>query len=185
MARRTKLTPDLQAELCKYIELGLTNRDAARLVGIEERSFYRWLRRGTESPGGKFGQFCHAIDEALARGKADRLQIIRDSAFGAVERNGVRYAAVKRVDHVREEGTLDDQGNFRSTGKAIRESKTDYIPCDSADAKWWLERRFPEEFGRSVQSVEGKVEHEHKGEVVVVYKLPDNGRYQPDATGKG
>lgn len=180
--RRSKLTQELQESFCKYIELGLTNRDASRLCGIEERSFYRWLRRGEAAPGGKYGQFCQAIEAALARGKADRLQIIKDSAFGAVERNGVRYAAIKRVDHVREEGTLDANGNFQSTGKAIRESKTDYIPCDSADAKWWLERRFPDEFGRTVQSVDGKVEHDHQvSGAVTIYRIPDNGRFSPDA----
>jgi len=42
VGRRSKYTPELEAEICKYISEGLSAVDACGLSGIGERTFFRW-----------------------------------------------------------------------------------------------------------------------------------------------
>ena len=64
--RKSDLTPQMQEEICGYIEGGATNRDAALLAGISESTFYKWLDRGKEEAKGKHFQFIEAIKAARA-----------------------------------------------------------------------------------------------------------------------
>lgn len=44
MSMKAKYSPKLVDEIVKYMEEGLTNKDAIQLVGISEESFYKWQR---------------------------------------------------------------------------------------------------------------------------------------------
>ena len=43
---KTKLTPELQDEICKHIRDGNYAEVACALVGVGESTFYDWMRRG-------------------------------------------------------------------------------------------------------------------------------------------
>lgn len=53
--------------------------------------------------------------------------IVQPEKVAPPSREDLGYAAIKRSEYVREEGTLDANGNFQSLGKATREKKTDYV----------------------------------------------------------
>ena len=46
MGRRTTLTPEVQDDLVKIIQIGNYYATACRYVGVPESTFYRWLERG-------------------------------------------------------------------------------------------------------------------------------------------
>ena len=136
MGRRTKLTVQIRDTICAFIELGHTNKDAALLSGIEERTLYYWLERGRTAKRGIYFQFIQSIDLALARFKDKHLQAINKSVF---------ESPTKRVNHIKE--TLDAKGN--SLGK-LTEEREELLPPSIEGSKFLLERRFPKEFGRQV-----------------------------------
>lgn len=68
MGRISKLTDELQAALCTYIEAGNTYKGAYMACGICERTFFGWMEKGRESKNGKYQQFFQAVKKA--EGKA-------------------------------------------------------------------------------------------------------------------
>ncbi|RKI14262.1 hypothetical protein D7Y15_15360 [Corallococcus sp. AB030] len=67
MAPPTKLTPELQAEICGHLERGLFRRAVAGLVGINEQTLSRWFHRGAGEERGRFHEFFLAVSAAEAR----------------------------------------------------------------------------------------------------------------------
>lgn len=79
MARPIKLTKKLIKEVCTYIENGLSNVDACRMVNINESTFYEYIKRGND-PKEKnciFSEFNKSIKKALIKFKLYHLQKIR------------------------------------------------------------------------------------------------------------
>lgn len=77
MARPTKLTPELQSDICAHLERGLFRRAAAGLVGVEEHTLSRWYHRGAGESRGLYRAFFLAVNEAEAKfmaGATDMLQ---------------------------------------------------------------------------------------------------------------
>lgn len=67
--RPTKLTPELQAELCRRIKLTkIALADAARIVGLDPQTVSNWLNRGKKEKRGKFREFFVAVSAARAEG---------------------------------------------------------------------------------------------------------------------
>jgi hypothetical protein len=67
--RATKLTPEIQAEICRYLRAGNYVETAAVLAGIHKDTFYDWVKRGRR------GQEPHAafvleVDRAMAHAEA-------------------------------------------------------------------------------------------------------------------
>jgi len=75
MARKTKLSPEIQEQICKHISIGVPFKYAALACGISERTLYNWLERGEKEKKGKYFQFLQAVKEAEAR------SIVRDIAI--------------------------------------------------------------------------------------------------------
>jgi len=75
MARKTKLSPEIQEQICKHISIGVPFKYAALACGISERTLYNWLERGEKEKRGKYFQFLQAVKEAEAR------SIVRDIAI--------------------------------------------------------------------------------------------------------
>lgn len=46
MGRATKLTPEVQDKVCQAVASGMHLHRAAKLAGIGERTFYRWMEKG-------------------------------------------------------------------------------------------------------------------------------------------
>jgi len=90
--RPTKLTPELQKELCKLISLGNYIETAAAFCGINKTTVYDWMKRGArakekiekgqEVPESElpFIDFSNAIQKALATSEIRDVQIISKAA---------------------------------------------------------------------------------------------------------
>ena len=133
--RKSKLTSELQDELCGYIEDGLTNKDAIRLAGTSETRFYAWIDQGEKAKTGKYREFRERVIDARSKFKARHLETITVAS---------RKGGKQIVRHVKR--ILDEAGNvLQILAEDIKETETG--PNVQA-AMWLLERCFPEEFSR-------------------------------------
>jgi len=80
MGRHSKLTPELQAEICKYISEGNTYDRACRLAGISDSIFYKWKARGEKEGAGIYLQFLQAQKRSLEQFKQTNIDIIQAAA---------------------------------------------------------------------------------------------------------
>lgn len=87
MARPTKLTDELQSELCKLIQTGSYAEIAAAYVGIGESTFYDWMQRGdgthpTRRSSRRFVEFAESVKRAEAAREVRNITIIAKAAQG-------------------------------------------------------------------------------------------------------
>lgn len=78
MARKGKLTPELQEKICKLIEDGNYDVVACQMVGITDSTFYEWLSKGEKFTSGRYVEFRDAIKEARAKCEANCLKHIKE-----------------------------------------------------------------------------------------------------------
>lgn len=76
--RPTGLTPAVQERILAALRVGNTQRCAAELAGIGERTFYEWMARGQtgENP---YAQLVQAIKEAEAESERYLVEQIRNA----------------------------------------------------------------------------------------------------------
>ncbi|MFZ5573492.1 MAG: hypothetical protein ACOZF0_24075 [Thermodesulfobacteriota bacterium] len=115
------------------IEDGLTYKQAAQIVGVDETTFQRWKRKGKEAISGKYHQFYQAIKTANVKARYILLERIRQAGEGK--------QIIETTSEVLDAG-----------GKVIRRIvvRKEHPPAWQALA-WILERRFPDEFGRKAK----------------------------------
>ena len=68
MARRTKLTPEVQTLIADYVRGGAFDYVAAEAVGITARTFHNWMRWG-EKGNPRYVPFFRAITKAHAQAR--------------------------------------------------------------------------------------------------------------------
>ena len=137
MGRKTKLTPDVEEDICQAVSLGLTYRDAALLVGVTDRSIHGWIERGRKSKSGIYFRFFHKLEAAKVKMKATYAEAIRKAALDQDKVTQVTRTTLP-------DGTIIDK--IVETTRPARDWKA---------ALAALERRFPEEWGPR-----HRVEHE-------------------------
>ena len=76
MSRITKLTPELQSKICKYVEHGNTYERACGLANIDRSTFYRWRKQGEDEKEGIYKDFKDAIKKADDRFIAHHIENI-------------------------------------------------------------------------------------------------------------
>lgn len=74
MARKSKLTPELQATIVETLRLGCPISTAAAAAGITERTLYNWLERGEATTHGQYFQFFQAVREARTIAEVTAMQ---------------------------------------------------------------------------------------------------------------
>jgi hypothetical protein len=67
VGRRSKLNDDIQVQLVKLISIGVTIETACANVGITDRTFYNWYRKGEAATRGKYFQFFQVITRARSQ----------------------------------------------------------------------------------------------------------------------
>lgn len=89
---KSKLTPELLEQIVQYIKVGNYNKDACQAVGISERVYYKWLKRGEkalklEEKGNKipkkeeiYVQFVQSIKKAKAKAVIRNVLVIQTAA---------------------------------------------------------------------------------------------------------
>jgi len=68
MARRTKLTPEVQTLIAKYVRAGAFDYVAAEAVGITAQTFCNWMRWG-EKGNPRYVSFFESITKAHAEAR--------------------------------------------------------------------------------------------------------------------
>ena len=157
--RPSKLTPELRADLCRQIEAGATQIDAAACAGIHRATFQRWKAAGRKARSGQFRDFYDALKRAEAGFRMTHLQRIANS------------------DPEVETRTRERDGKVLETIKITR-------PPDWRRSAWLLERRYPEEFSRRHVKVDADVKTEEppdrqRFEIVIVDPVRGPGEDQP------
>ena len=142
--RPTKLTQPVADRIAEGVSLGMTFKDAAMAGGIHEKTLELGRKRGSREPNSNsiYARFIGQIDRAAEKTGIAYLEAIRRS---------IMESPVRVREHIKED----------ENGKVImKEIHRDTLPPDIMGALWWLERRFPEQFGRHDQM-------EHTGKVKV------------------
>lgn len=70
---KSKLTPELQAEVIQLLEEGFSDKMMCEAVGIVQSTFYHWLQQGEEATRGKFQVFLESVKRA--RGNVYRISL--------------------------------------------------------------------------------------------------------------
>jgi len=82
MGRPSKLTEELQTEICEYIASGNTFKRACRLSGISDSIFYDWKAKGEKEKQGKYSEFLDTIKRSSEKFKQTNIDIIQQAAKG-------------------------------------------------------------------------------------------------------
>ena len=140
--RPTKLTQPVADRIIEGVSLGMTFKNAAMAGGVHEDTLDSWRKRGAAESNTTYTRFLGQLDRAAEKTAIDYLEKIRQS---------IMESPVKRREHIKQD----------ENGKVImKEIHKETLPPDIKGAMWWLERRFPEQFGRHDQM-------EHTGKVKV------------------
>jgi len=126
--RPTKLTPQLQENICKYIAAGNYLVTACQACGIDKSTYLRWLGQAEQEAnngGGLYHDFGLAVKRAEAEQEAAIAQRLIDGALP-----GQR----KKVIKTNADGT---------TSEEVTETGGDWLA-----AATYLERRHPDRWGR-------------------------------------
>lgn len=89
MARPTKLTPELQAQICKHLLDGNFVETVCDFVGIDKPTFYDWIKRGergwqSDIDGG-YVEFSNAVKRAIS--------LIEMQTMGELKSGGMNWQA--------------------------------------------------------------------------------------------
>ena len=135
IGRPSKFTPATRKALVDGITAGLTYTHACQIVGIEYNTFNEWRKKGAaldEPDADGFYDFHEALTRAESQASMTMMATVRKVAQGYrmkrqfVDKNGTLV-------------TYDED-----------------MPADWRAASWWLERRYPDEYGRQ------RIEHTGK-----------------------
>ncbi len=129
--RLPKLTPEVAKIIVDSVTAGVPRKQAAERAGVTERTLMRWLAAGRKARSGPL----LSLLSALKKAEADA--IARNTAM-------IQRAAAER-DEVTVKETVTTDANGQTTTK--RETTTKKV-FDWCAAAWWLERRYPDQFGR-------------------------------------
>ncbi len=77
MGRRSKLTPELRDRIVDYISQGNYIEIAARACGINDSTFWDWMKKGETAASGKYRDFWEAVRSADAHLESS---LVRDIA---------------------------------------------------------------------------------------------------------
>jgi transposase len=76
----TKFNTETCTQIIKLLEQGNYRKTAAALAGVDESTFYKWIKRGEEAKSGKHFQFIQSVKRAEEKAKAYHLQQIRKAS---------------------------------------------------------------------------------------------------------
>ena len=165
MGRRGKLTKvgvsdKIKENLVKALRGGNYTEVACTYAGISKPSFYAWFARGEkeflrlEKSNGKravkeseapYLDFFNAISAALIQAEVRAVSLIQQAAAGGEE---VKHKTTTTRTPLKENGRLvfNDDGSPAYTERVVEESTL--TPPSWQAAGWYLERKFPDKWGR-------------------------------------
>lgn len=78
--RPTKLTPELQAEICKVLAAGNYLETACAYVGLSRITVRTWMKAGARQKKGHYREFLNAIKKAMAQAELSDVATIKAAA---------------------------------------------------------------------------------------------------------
>ncbi len=134
MARPSKLTPEVQENICNWLKLGYYQEDAAIMAGISPSTYYEWMKKGErERVALESGEDMLALpDTSLPASEDDTPEV--ELAFPFMEFS----EAVKKARAEAEGAHI----------KNIRKAADNGVWQASA---WFLERSHPKKWGKRSQ----------------------------------
>jgi hypothetical protein len=106
MARPTKLTPEINEQICRAIRAGNRQAVAARAAGVGESTFFHWMHEGRTHKTGIHRDFWEAVLQAEAESEAHAVALIRKEAPKSWRAAGYllerRHGWVKPTDQLRQ-----------------------------------------------------------------------------------
>lgn len=165
--RPSKLTPELITKAEKLLRAGNYTSTVAALLGVDESTFYDWRKRGRkdldDGVQSLHAQFYGKVQAAEAKAEEGTLKVILNAARGGLK---VKKTTVKRQELVRR--TIDpDWGpgadaypeDVQADDTLLKEETTttteETLPNVQA-AMWFLERKYPDRWGRRRLEITGK-----------------------------
>ena len=131
--RPTKLTQPVADRIAEGVGLGMSYKDAAMAGGVHEDTLDNWRKRGAVEKNTIYSRFFGRISRAAELTGIEYLEAIRRS---------IMESPVRVREHIKQ----DENGKV-----VMKEIHRETLPPDIRGAMWWLERRFPEQFGRRDQ----------------------------------
>jgi len=126
--RPSKLTPDLQTEVCRILALGCTITAACGVVGIDETSYQKWRVRGREAleaghdesheTEGKYVGFLGKTTRALQRFEIGAVENIR-RAGKAGDWKAEAWMLARRNPAFRDTSKVELEGEVKATGETV------------------------------------------------------------------
>ena len=163
--RKTKLNPQVQAQICNAIAGGHTQKTAAMLAGICADTLNRWIVRGKNTKRGKYREFADALEEAREewKQKATARYLQFAGLEGSPDGTPCRTEITKNID-----GVITHIREIREPGKYIENL---------------LKARFPDEFGTNkiAANIRHHLSKDGEGENVLRFNWVGDEPPEPDA----
>jgi len=116
MAAATKFTPQMRGDLIERFAAGLSVRDAASAVGLNEKTLKTWITKGRRQQDGDYASFVAQVEEAreVARNRpepmdeAELIVVVSEAARrGNTQAMKLRWEMLGRDKVVEEEEPPD------------------------------------------------------------------------------
>ena len=134
MARPTKLTPEVQLEICNWLKLGYYQEDAAIMAGISASTYYEWMKKGEL--------------ERVALEEGEKARTLPDTSLPASEDGTPEielvYPFMEFSEAVKKARAEAEGAHIRN----IRKAADNGVWQASA---WFLERSHPKKWGKRSQ----------------------------------
>ena len=131
MARPTKLTPEVQENICNWLKLGYYQEDAAIMAGISASTYYEWIKKGEQ--------------ERVALEEGEKAQALPDTSLPAPEDGTTEielvYPFLEFSEAVKKARAEAEGAHIRN----IRKAADNGVWQASA---WFLERSHPKKWGK-------------------------------------
>lgn len=142
MARQSKLTTKRKEQITELLSKGATDKDTCAVVGIDEATFYRWLREGKENQSPTKSEFYHAVTRARAQANIVAIESVR---FGMLPNNIV----VEATETTRET-RLNRNGQPYTYERTKTKKEITHQPGDWRAGIEYLKRRDPDHWSEKL-----------------------------------
>lgn len=131
VGRPSKFLPDVKEKIISALKSGANFRLAAEYAGIVQDTLIEWRKAGNSPARNRFSEFAEQVKNARAIAQTRNINIINKAAVGGALLN-------RRTTRKRDGSEVTEETFSRGEWQA---------------AAWWLERSFPEEWGRPFPSM--------------------------------
>ena len=134
MARPSKLTPEVQENICNWLKLGYYQEDAAIMAGISASTYYEWMKKGEQ--------------ERVALEEGEKALTLPDTSLPASEDGTPEieliYPFLEFSEAVKKARAEAEGAHIKN----IRKAADNGVWQASA---WFLERSHPKKWGKRSQ----------------------------------